>query len=139
MERLTKHYPDNLCDYGDGEISDEKLNDIYCKLQEFEDLEEQLGCPLDVFIKLISTGELWCEDERMHFNGGDYGKLVGSPKWKERFKCETAPIHFSFDDEDLKETEFWAWYHYCSNGSDHIVLKLKDYKKTWWLQKDKSE
>ena len=138
MERLTKHQPDNFYDYGDNQVNDELINEWYYKLQRLEDIEEELGCPLDVFIKLISIGDLWCEDERMHFNRNDYGILVGSPKWEDRFKCETEPIYFNFD-EDLKESEFWAWYHYCSNGSDHVILKLKDYGTTWWLKKDKSE
>lgn len=117
----------------------EQTGEDFVLLEKYRKIEEELGCPLDVFIKLISTGELWCEDERMHFDAGNYGTLVGSPKWEERFKCRTAPINFDFDDEDLKETEFWAWYNYCSNGSDHIVLKLKDYGKNWWLKENKEE
>ena len=88
-------------------------------LFKYKDLEEQLGCPLEVIFKAIQNGIYtnwdWYYDEfdinaelshidNVYYGVNPFGKIS---------------IMFGYK----KET----------------IIDLKDYKKTWWLKKDKSE
>lgn len=62
MSRLTKKFNDNsgyeIKEYG-AEFNEVKLNaylDAVDKLGKLEDLEEELGCPLEVVIKALKEG-----------------------------------------------------------------------------------
>ncbi len=99
------------------------------KLGRLEDLEEQIGCPLEVFVKLTLGQKIWVEVDGMKcYEGNHYAEIDTS---------------FDVDEDDWGETEFWAWYSSYlgdyTKASDHVILKVKDYKKTWWLKEDKSE
>ena len=89
------------------------------KLGKIEDLEEKLGCPLEVIFKAIYSGIYtnwdWYYDEfdinaelshidNVYYGVNPFGKIS---------------IMFGYK----KET----------------IIDLKDYKKTWWLKDDKSE
>ncbi len=89
-------------------------------------LEEQLGCPLEVFVKALTNGvyvideetkELQCILRGIHtFTGEGLGTSAGfSDERVWRKKVNRAGIEFC-------PIYFW-----------------KDYKKTWWLEKDRSE
>lgn len=76
------------------------------KIEQFEDLEEQLGCPLDVVFKAIEDGiciKLGDEYEQCNVEGWRIGVL---------FEEQCFIIH-----EMLFRTK----------------LPLKDYGTTWWL------
>ena len=124
MKRLTKK--SSLTGYTKAKsrpfIYDEEL---VRKLGKLEDLEEELGCPIEVIAKALKNGIYTYYD------------------------CLTGTLPFDSDYEF--EDEFW----HCENiyfgvnpfgnitlmfgykKEDH--LELSDYKKTWWLRKDKSE
>lgn len=77
------------------------------KLGQLEDLEEELGCPLEVLIKALIEGVYYEDtDNYMIF----------------------LPVFLDFNLDD----------NYILYYVDEKLL-TKDYKKTWWLKKDKSE
>ena len=85
--------------------------EINNKLGKLEDLEEELGCPLEVIKKLRKANYIYRDD------GLEFG-FIG----------------INFNDEDklmLYNDDEWNTF-----TSD---LRLADYKKTWWLKEDKSE
>jgi hypothetical protein len=104
MSRLTEK---NKFDAHYGiSISKNLLQNAYDKLGKLEDLEEQLGCPLEVFVKALKNG-IYYDDKFEH------------------------PV-FILDKDNFKTKD----YHLLVTGT---IVYLKDYKKTWWLKKDKSE
>lgn len=81
--------------------------ELYAKLNKYEQLEQELGCPLDVREQAFKKG--------FYDINGNY------------FTCE----HY---------VPFLKQMH--TNGimrGEEKRFKLEDYKKTWWLKKDKSE
>ena len=106
MSRLTKLYVSvKGNNYYDSTVS---LLDTATKLGRLEDLEEQLGCPLEVVFKALINGI---------YIKNIYGEMIN-------FKCR-----ITYKNEEL------GWYFNIING----YVMVKDYKKTWWLKKDKSE
>ena len=101
MDRLTKKVGENYCSQnGD-------FYDLYNKLGKLEDLEEQLGCPLDVVFKATAQK-----------------KVFAGTCWLGKLSLEYIS----------KDNEWWL-----TNGWTAYSVRLKDYKKTWWLKEDKSE
>ena len=86
----------------------DQLQNVYNKLGILEDLEEKLGCPLEVVFKAIEDGIYDKKGEERSVNF-DYNK------WEKEYYFNA----FSYD--------------------DNIKLYLRDYKRTWWLKKDRSE
>ena len=80
------------------------------KLGKLEDLEEKLGCPLDVVVKALKIG--------IYTNLKNWNR-------------EDLTKYFCLNLYNL-DTE---WYL----GNPIIFVNLKDYKKTWFLKEDKSE
>jgi len=100
MSRLTKKVGDNYCSQnGD-------FYDLYNKLGKLEDLEEQIGCPLEILFRALIEG--------IYHN--------------EKFEHPLLVL----DEDNFKENNF----HLVVVGT---IVYLEDYKKTWWLKKDKSE
>lgn len=78
------------------------------KLGKLEDLEEQLGCPLEVVFKALQ-------------NGVYYEDIANCMKYM------PVDLHLNLEGE------------YVLYFDDEEYLLTKNYKKTWWLKKDKSE
>ena len=74
----------------------------------YRELEEQLGCPLDVVVKALQTG-VYYED------------VANCMKYM------VVDLHFNL------EGDFVLYFE------DGEYLLVRNYKKTWWLKKDKSE
>ena len=96
------------------------VNKLGCqKLGKFEDLEEQLGYPIEIVFKLAQQGEFYYEQD------GELHLIVA-------FDIELRNNNIYFDenwiDHDIELGDFGT-----------IALPLKDYKKTWFLRRDKSE
>lgn len=83
---------------------------IYAKLCELEDLEEQIGCPLEVVFKALTNG-VYVKD----------------------FPNESNTLKMFGLNLTNIENEWYMITKFYAN------VKVKDYKKTWWLRKDKSE
>jgi hypothetical protein len=90
------------------------------KLGKLEDLEEQLGCPLECMVavfKAMQQDYIYCD--------------IGNGMYK---------LHnFRLDYVDLADDVYFtrSEYHYVLD--DDCCIFVKDYKKTWWLREDKSE
>lgn len=79
------------------------------KLGELEDIEEEIGCPIEVVFKALKNG-IYLEES----------------------KSITTSIYYH-----ILENEFVIeWY---KSKEDYGYELLKDYKKTWWLREDKTE
>lgn len=101
-KRLTKKVGENYCSQsGD-------FWDLYNKLGQLEDLEEELGCPLEVIFKALT-------------NGVYYEDVANCMKYM------VVDLHLNLEGE------------YVLYFDDEEYLLTKNYKKTWWLKKDKSE
>ena len=92
------------------------IGEIVAKLGGFEDIEEQLGCPLDI-------------RERALKQKSDKGLFIDTvdndgKKWKGYHKCEL--MYDGFNNKFYWTNGFFAEY-------------LDQYKKTWWLKSDKIE
>ena len=85
---------------------------MYEKLGKLEDLEEEIGCPLEVLLKLVDQNELYYQffDELQHWTS---------------IKV------------DLRKKVVW----YCKQVGGHYACSqpLSNYGKTFWLKEDKSE
>lgn len=100
----------------------DQLQNIYNKLGKIEDIEAELGCPLEVVFKALMKGF--------------YLKTI-------KGNIE----HLYFDDISIYYETFYKWENesYIIDevcmviGSYYDKVKLKDYKKTWWLKEDLSE
>jgi hypothetical protein len=83
------------------------------KLGKLEDLEEQIGCPLEVYVKLIQDTAIFDAKNRLYYVKGivdNCGSYVVNTIW---FNKQGEEIEHSF--------------------------YLRDYKKLFWLKEDKSE
>lgn len=91
------------------------LNHVYCveyetKLGKLEDIEEELGCPLEIVFKALKQGYIYVYDN--HYNFDNYTKT-------------TAKITFN-------NNKFYI-------GFARLIRRLEDYQKTWWLKGEKDE
>jgi len=88
-------------------------DDLKYKLGKLEDLEDELGCPLDVVFKALKNGIY-----------EEFGDLL-------------------YDGENLKlhhiKKQGWGLYPIICDYDEAEAFFLKDYKKTWWLKEDLSE
>jgi len=73
-------------------------------LDDIAELQEQIGCPLEIVFKAIKQGYVWTKDNTTN---------------RTELKYDTKANDF-----------YWNWNFDCY---------FKNYKKTWWLKKDKSE
>jgi hypothetical protein len=93
------------------------IQDLYLKLNKYEKLEEEIGCPLEVRERALKQ----CEFEGLYFETIDTDgfERVGI------YKC-----CLGYDAFNNK------FYWNCGWNAE---TWLNCYKKTWWLKKDKSE
>ena len=108
MSKLTEKVK-NVDDYI--RLATKDKQEFINKLGMLEDLEEQIGCPLEVRCKVVTDSVIYDE------NGVEY-KVVNT--YMDYFDCENP-----FDNE----------MGYC----DLCAFSWVDYKETWFLKKDKSE
>ena len=118
MERLTYE----LCEKGTGHYDAlrrkeyatnlayaNSMIDCVNKLGRIEDIEEELGCPIDVFITAIKQKGIFT----------DYGYV------------ETDNVGYTSDNKFVMSVDRWEY--------EQQLLLVSDYKRTWWLKEDKSE
>ena len=112
MSRLTEK---NKFDTHYGiSISKNLLQSAYDKLGKLEDLEEQLGCPLEVVFKALMNGIYTKESEL----------------------DEELEL---FEVRGIEKKGVSVISKFCSYAECDFTCEYKDYKKTWFLKKDKSE
>ena len=135
MERLTKMKPrdSHIPCYVDTfeahyTITSQKNKfKAFDKLGRLENIEEKLGCPLEVLFGILDESKTLVIDENK------VGELYEREKWK---KIKSF-IPYSFS-----HTYIYCdvWYEDNFRGiRDTLVIPIKQYKKTWWLKEDRSE
>lgn len=92
--------------------SEREIEQELAYAEKMHKLENQLGCPLEVILKLIDQNELYYQfyDELQHWTSVKV---------------------------DLRKKVVW----YCKQVGGHYACSqpLSNYGKTFWLKKDKSE
>ena len=134
MSRLTKKSGYNYIprhqfkDY-DAVLNDVELEQAYNhavdKLGKLEDLEEELGYDLEFIFKVLKAPKIYIEGMNVR---SEYDKDFKFNSKNNQYIINPYAI-------DGKKPEF-LFVDRCSYGYD---LRMKDYKKTWWLREDKSE
>ena len=103
MERLTEKVNEEYIH----KVHKYCLNDCYKKLGALEDIESELGIPLEVLFKALKVG-IWCMTKE------DGIEFMYRPKL------------FHYEDRYyFREDIFWF----------EAIVETKDYGKTWWLEK----
>jgi hypothetical protein len=105
MSRLTKVYVG-----GDIEVIGNEYKALQ-KLGKLEDIEEELGCSLEVIFEAINNGIIDAKGNHREVYLS-YGFIGGHKK------------EYYFDACDYDNT---------------IILPLRNYKYDWWLKKDRSK
>lgn len=111
LTRKINHYCDTDIDNDYG-FADEDVDtaQIVDKLGRLEDLEDELGCPLEVLFKALSD-RVYNVERKEYVN--------------------VSHIQYSFIDHKYEI--------YATNRNWCGWLAVESYKKTWWLREDKSE
>lgn len=91
-----------------GEFEPIKHNAVCEKLHKLEDIEEELGCPLDVVFKALKD---------------TYIQIIH--KGERSYSVDFALENYS-----------GKWYFSTYDKAE--LYLLKDYGKTWWLKEDRS-
>ena len=89
------------------------------KLGKLEDLEEELGCPLEVVFKAIKVGA--------YFKTDYYGTNITY------HILQNNEINFKENVFDIRKENLLDNKPYYSGG---FIFHLKDYGKTWWLKEE---
>ena len=126
MNRLTHKVDDEHFPIMNDNYAQVRKN-IYNKLGKLEDIETELGCPLEVVFKAIEDGIVIIGDLK---ENGDI------TLWS-----NTKPEIYIGEKHDFEEPrliKYNDWCFSCESGSYSGCVSLKDYDKTWWLKEDRS-
>ena len=82
------------------------------KLGKLEDIEEELGCPLEVVFRALKDGIIY-EKENKYV-------LIPNLIFAQLLNEDVGDYHFI--NYDLPNLE------------NNLIVKLSDYRKTWWLK-----
>lgn len=85
-------------------------------LSKYRELEEQIGCPLEVREKALIKDFIWYDDN---------GRLI-----------QVIPMNSGYIMEKGKKI---AVLNCIYNFNFWLAIKCKDYKKAWWLKKNREE
>ena len=111
IQYITKEFQNLITD------RDHYSLDVYPKIEtliqyflKIHQLEDELGCPLDVVFKALKNG--------IYIEEGTFEK---------------------YDVRGIELKGLGVISNICSYGDCDFTCYYKDYKKTWWLKEDKSE
>ena len=117
MNRLTKK---NMIIMGARSSCKTLFDKIYRKLDKLEDLEEQLGCPLEVFFKILKKRNYYFEyNGKVYYNKKCYINTVN---------LDDGFISVSVSNEELRNKYIFD-----------VKLFFNEHKNTWWLSETKEE
>lgn len=134
MNRLTKKFNGEYY-YKDATtiifINEADYNAIQ-KLGKLEDLEEQIGCPLEVMFKALEEGIIINEEG---FVNSAYDNKEFNAEKDSYYNCLTLykyENNYYFEDTSSP-------YGDPECGNIGCWVKLSDYQKTWWLKGEKDD
>ena len=96
----------------------EDMNIAMNKLSKLEDIEEELGCTLEVVFKALKNGQVI------------FKHIVGLENPKINLKAHKIS-GLLFDGKN-----YGLWLYDNGYGDDEFYVCTKDYKNTWWLKED---
>ena len=99
--------------------------DIEKENAEYKNLEKKFGCSLDFIFKVLSAPEIYLEGMNVY---SEYNKEFRFHRVRNDYILN--PEIFIYKNVQFLFVNRWSY------GYD---LRLKDYKKTWWLKEDRSE
>ena len=123
MSRLTrrcveKPYATRLYGAIDKACNDiDYLEKVYNKLGKLEDLEEEIGCPLDIRCKVVPDSYIYT-----------FGTSMENQDIVTRRKVIT-----------ISKEGIYISYATVSGKERDMTLSWEAYQKTWWLKQDRSE
>lgn len=98
----------------------------------YDELTNELGCPLDVVFKAIKDGIVI----KAHKDQHDSYDITLWLNTKQLIAVkDIKQLYF----EEPRLIKYDVWCFSCSSGSYSGCVSLKDYKKTWWLSSDLEE
>lgn len=109
-EKFIEKYPYHLIDY----VRFNECNEIINKLGRLEDLEKELGCPLEIVVKIM-LGKI----DEIVVNYSDSGGYA--TPYCEYTKAFVYGIYLEYNNE-------WVI------GTQLCTIPIKDYGKTWFLE-----
>lgn len=108
------------------------INAYISKLGRFEDLEEQLGCPLEVVFEALEKG---IEYEIGITTYDVIGDTIPTKRLEKRKNIKEIKLKKYID-----KFAFFVPYDYSISGIvQNDIVYLKDYGKTWFLKGEKCD
>ncbi len=100
------------------------------KLGRLEDLEEELGCPLEVVFKALEEGIEYEIEITTYYVIGD---TIPTKRLEKRKNIKEIKLK-----KYINKFAFFVPYDYSRAGIvQNDIIYLKDYQKTWWLKGEK--
>lgn len=107
------------------------LQELVDKEKIYDELTNELGCPLDVVFKAILQNHIYIQ----MYDRDEKGKIY-EPKKLVMYKQENVCLSRTKNhNPDVWCLSFWGGW----NNLWVACAYLKDYKKTWWLRSDLEE
>lgn len=103
------------------------------KLEKLKNLEEELGCPLEVVFKALKEG-IFVKDEWLVNTA--YSDELYNKKYK---RNEFTSLTLEYFDGQYSLSELDSPYNDLECGEVGCFVYLNDYGKTWWLKGEKNE
>jgi len=98
------------------------IKELLIELHNYKQLEEEIGCPLDIVIRALKDG-FYVDKEQVE----------KEPTWENNKGLVQigCPKYFKLN----------LWYKTIEVDREghYLEIELSDYKKTWWLKADRSE
>ena len=121
----------DMCDNAEAIALRDELFELFTTkysepLYEILGLQEELGCPMDVFVKALTNGVYVIDEETKELQCILRGIYT--------FTGEGLGTNAGFSDERI-----WRKKVNKAGIEFYPIYFWKDYKKTWWLKQDKSE
>ena len=134
--------PDGKEEFG---IATIELLHAYNKLSSLEDLEAELCCPIEVIFKAKKQKHIFV-DKAYCCGAGEVYDLTLRKNPTKAF-CDLSLEFTQVDEVDDYFKEFankWCFqFQYNIDNDDvswdYYLVRLSDYKITWWLKEDRSE
>ena len=101
-------------------MTEQKILEIMQENKMYKQLEQELGCPLEVVFKALKDGQVITK----HIVGLENPKVI-------LLAHKIAEILFN-----VKNYSLWAYENGCDDG---FYLNTKDYGKTWALTREELE
>lgn len=127
MKRLTRkdgeyYRVDRYSIFNYEEESESIIFNLSRKLGKLEDLEEEIGCPLEILFRALEDG-FYVDKEQVE----------KEPAWENNKGLTKigCPKYFKLN----------MWYKTIEvdREGQYLEIELSDYKKSWWLKEDRSE